>query len=199
MTLNVSKPTFISQKIFSENFAAIHDIKPVLVLNKPIYVGFTVLELSKYLMYDFHYNFIKKKFDADLLFTDTDSITYEIKSKDVCEEFLKYKHLFDLSNYPKDSKFFDSANEMLIGKTKDEFKRISINKFIGLKSEMYGIVSENGEEVNTAKGVNISIEFKEYKNVFCNKKLITHKVKRIQSKLHKIGTYHVCKNIFIMF
>ena len=123
----VSKPTFISQKNFSGDFAAIHEIKPVLVLNKPIYVGFTVLELSKYLMYDFHYNFIKKKFDTDLLFTDTDSLTYEIKSKDVYEEFFKYKHLFDLSNYPKDSKFFDSANEMVIGKMKDEFKRIPIN------------------------------------------------------------------------
>ena len=78
----VSKPTFVSQKNFGKNFAAIHEIKPVLVPNKPIYVGFTVLELSKYLMYDFHYNFIKKKFNADLLFTDTDSLTYEIKSKD---------------------------------------------------------------------------------------------------------------------
>ena len=78
----VSKPTFVSQKNFTKNFAAIHEIKPVLVPNKPIYVGFTVLELSKYLMYDFHYNFIKKNFDADLLFTDTGSLTYEIKSKD---------------------------------------------------------------------------------------------------------------------
>ena len=95
----VSKPTFISQKIFSKNFAAIHEIKLVLVLNKPIYVGFTVLEPSKYLMYDFHYNFIKKKIDADVLFTDTDSLTYEIKSKDVYEEFFKYKHLFDFSEY----------------------------------------------------------------------------------------------------
>ena len=58
---------------------------------------------------------------------------------------------------------------------------------------MYCIVSENGEEVNTAKGVNISIEFKEYKNVLFNKKLIRHKMKIIQSKLHKIGTYDVCE------
>ena len=116
------------KKNFSENFAAIHEIKSVLVFNKPIYVGFTVLELSKYLMYDFHYNFIKKKFDTDLLFTDTDSLTYEIKSKDVYEEFFKYKHLFDLSSYPKDSKFFDSANEMVIDKMKDEIKEfLSIN------------------------------------------------------------------------
>ena len=55
-----SKPTHITHKIFDKNYAVIHEIKPVLMLNKPIYVGFTVLELSKWLMYDFHYNFIKK-------------------------------------------------------------------------------------------------------------------------------------------
>ena len=66
--------THITHKIFDKNSAAIHEIKPVSMLNKPIYVGFTVLELSKWLMYDFHYNFIKKNFDAELLFTDTDSL-----------------------------------------------------------------------------------------------------------------------------
>ena len=76
---------------------------------------------------------------------------------------------------------------------KDEFKKIPINKFIELKSKMYCIVSENGEEVTTAKGVNILIEFKEYENVLFNKKLIRHKMKRIQSKLHKIGTCNVSK------
>ena len=85
----VSKPTYISQKIFDKNFAAVHEIKPVVTLNKPIYVGFLVLELSKWLMHDFHYNFIKKDFDAELLFTDTDSLTYEIKSEDFYEEFFK--------------------------------------------------------------------------------------------------------------
>ena len=124
-------------------------------------------------MYDLHCNFIKKKFDADLSFTDTDTLTYEIKSKDVYEEFFKYKHLFDFSEYK--SKFSDSTNKKVIGKIKNEFKGIPINKLIGLKSKMYCIVSENGEEVNTEKGVNISIEFKECKNVLFNKKLITQK------------------------
>ena len=96
-----SKPTHINHKIFDKNYAAIHEIKPVLILNKPIYVGFIVLDLSKWKMYDFHYNFIKKNFDAELLFTDTDSLTYEIKSEDVYEEFLKHKHLFHFSNFSK--------------------------------------------------------------------------------------------------
>ena len=97
-----SRPTHITHKNFGKNYAAVHEIKPVLMLNKPIYVGFTVLELNKCLMHDFHYSFIKKHFDAELLFTDTDSLTYEIKSKDVYEEFFKHKHFFDFSNHPED-------------------------------------------------------------------------------------------------
>ena len=81
----VSKPNFISQKIFSKNLVAIHRIKPVLTLNKPIYVGFIILDLSKLLMYKFHYEYVKNKVDAKLLFTDTDSLVYEIKGKNVYE------------------------------------------------------------------------------------------------------------------
>ena len=66
-----SKSTYITHKIFGKGYAAIHKIKPILILNKPIYVGFTVLDLSKWKMYDFHYNFIKRNFYANLLFTDT--------------------------------------------------------------------------------------------------------------------------------
>ena len=84
-----SRPTYVTHKLFDKDFAAIHEIKLVLMLNKPIYVGFTVLELSKWRMFDFHYNFIKENFNADLLFTDTDSLTYEIKSENVYEEFFK--------------------------------------------------------------------------------------------------------------
>ena len=113
---HVSKPTFTSTKIFDKNYAAIHDIKPVLTLNKVIYVEFTVLELRKWLMHDFHYKFTKKKINAKLLFSDKDSLTYEIKSEDVYEEFFKSKHLFDLSNYRKDSIFFHSVAEKVIGK-----------------------------------------------------------------------------------
>ena len=102
-----SRPTHITHKILVKNYATIYAIKAVLTRNKPIYVGFTVLALSKWLMYDFHYNFIKKHFDDELLFTDTDILTYEIKSEDVYEEFFKQKHLFYFSNFSKDSKFFD--------------------------------------------------------------------------------------------
>ena len=94
-----SKPTYITHKVFGNDYAAIHHIKPVLILNKQIYAGFTVLDLSKWKIYDFHYNLIKKKFDDKLLFTDTDSLTYE--------KIFKLKDLLEFSNYSKDySKVF---------------------------------------------------------------------------------------------
>ena len=83
----INKPSFISQKMFSKNLVAIHELKPVLTLNKPVYVGFRILDLSKLLMYEFHYKYIGSKFDAKLLLTDTDSLVYEIKTKDVYKDF----------------------------------------------------------------------------------------------------------------
>ena len=83
----ISKSSFISQKIFSRHFVAIHKIKPVLTLRKPIYVGFSVLDLSKLLMYSFHYNYIRSKFKVKLLFAYTDSLVYKIKTEDVYEDF----------------------------------------------------------------------------------------------------------------
>ena len=67
-------------------------------------------------MHDFHYSFIKKHIDAELLLTDTDSLTSEIKSEEVYEEFLKNKHLFDFSNYPENSKLFDQDIKKLLVK-----------------------------------------------------------------------------------
>ena len=194
-----SRPTHITHKVFGKNYAAIYEIKPVLTLNKLIYVGFTVLELSKCLIYEFHYNFIKVDFDAELLFTDTDSLTYEIKSEDVYEEFFKHKHLFDFSNYPKDSKFFDQANKKVIGKMKDESEGKIIDEFVGLKSKMYSMKNIDGKESNTAKGVNIATEFNEFKDTLFNKKVVRHKMKRIQSKKHKIGTYKINKISLLCF
>ena len=105
-----SWPTYVTLKLFDKDYATIHEIKSVLVLNKQIYVRVTVLDLRKWMMYDFHYIFIKKNFDAELLSTDTDSLTYEIISKNVYEEFYKWKDLFYFSNHSKDPKFYDDTN-----------------------------------------------------------------------------------------
>ena len=174
-----TRPTYVTHKLFNKNFAAIREIKQVLVINKPIYVGFAVLDLIKWLMYYFHYNIIKKNCNAKFLFTDPDSLTYEIKSENVYEKFYKWIDLFDFSNYSKDSNFFDDTNKKVIGKIKDEYGGVTIDQFIGLKSKMYSIKKINGNESNTTKGVNIAREFNEFKDVLFNKKVIRHTMKII--------------------
>ena len=146
----ISKPSFDSQKIFSKNYVAIHEIKSVLTLNKPIYVRFSILYLNKYLMYEFPYKYVKSKSDAKFLFTDIDSLAYEIKTKEVYREFHQDKNLFDFSDYLLDSKFLDPVNKKVIGKMKDEFRRKIISEFIGLQSKMYSLVCVDDEEVTEA-------------------------------------------------
>ena len=144
-----------------------------------------------------------KKFKAELLFTNKDSLTYGIKSEDVSEEFFKHKHLFDFfkrtQSFSKNSKFYDSQNETVIGKMKDEYKGILIIKFVGLKSKMHSMLSDYGKESNTQKGINTSTEFNEFKDTLFNKKIIRHKMKIIQSKKHKIGTYKINKISLLCF
>ena len=83
-----SKPTHITYKIFDKNCSTIHEIKQILTLNKPIYVGFTVLELRKWLIYDFHYNFIKKTFDVELLLLTQTVLLMKSNQKMFMKNFL---------------------------------------------------------------------------------------------------------------
>ena len=129
-----SKPTYVSSKIFNENLMVVHKIKEVLTLNRPAHVSMCILDLSKMLMYDFHYNYIKKKYGdrAKLLFTDTDSLTYEIEAEDVYKDFWNDKDTFDNSDYPENSSYYCNANKKVIGKFKDEACGVPITEFVGL-------------------------------------------------------------------
>ena len=96
-----------------------------------------ILDLSKTLMYDFHYNYIKQKYNkAKLLFTDTDSLCYEIETTDVYKDFCNDKDKFDNSDYPEDSPYFNKANKKVIGKFKDKTSGMPITEFIGLRSKL---------------------------------------------------------------
>ena len=148
----VSRPSFVSQKILDKNLVAVHKIKPVLLLNKPIYVGFSILELSKMIMYDWHYNYFANKFNCSLLFTDTGSLVYGIKGNDsVYDEVFRDKKLFDFSGYDKKSKYYDCVNKKVIGKMKDEMSGKIIAEFVGLRSKMYSIVTADDEKIVRAK------------------------------------------------
>ena len=128
-----------------------------------------------------------------MLFTVTGSLPYEIKSKNAYEKFYKWKDLFDFSDYSKDSKFFNETNKKVISKMKDEFAGVIITEFIGFKSKMYSFKKIDGKEHNTAKGVNIATQFDSFKDVLFNKKFIRNKMKKFQSKKHKLGKYEIDK------
>ena len=102
-------------------------------------------------MHKFHYEYIQYKFNARLLFTDTDSLVYEIRKVDVNEDFYQGKDLFDFSEYFLNLKFFNPVNKKVIGKMKDEFKGKVISEFVGLKSEMCSLISIDDKKLQKQK------------------------------------------------
>ena len=103
----------------------------------------------------------------------------------------KEGELFDFREYLIDSKYHDTSNKKVLGKTKDEFKGQKVVEFVGLKSKMYSLISIDNNEVRKAKGVNKKLRHKEFVDVLFNKKVVGHNMKRFQSNLHEIGTYDV--------
>ncbi|XP_068675341.1 uncharacterized protein [Montipora foliosa] len=200
LTKMTSKPTYVNHKIFNENLVAVHKIKETLTLNRPAYVGMCILDLSKTLMYDFHYNYITQKYGsrAKLLFTDTDSLTYEIETNDAYQDFWNDKDKFDNSDYPEDSQYCDKTNKKVIGKFKDEAAGMPITEFVGLRSKMYSYMKDNDKGGKTAKGIkkNIikkNIKHENYKNVLFDNEQMHHNMKTIRSNLHQIGSYELNK------
>ena len=193
-----SKPTYVSSKIFNENLVAVHKIKEKLTLNRPAYVGMCILDLSKTLMYNFHYNYIKDKYGdkAKLLFTDTDSLTYEIEAKDVYKDFWNDK--FDNSDYSESSTYFDKTNKKVIGKFKDEAAGLPIGEFVGLRSKMYSYIKDDQKGGKTAKGIKKNVIKKDithenYKQTLFNNQQMYHKMKTIRSENHQLGSYEINK------
>ena len=195
-----AKPTYVSSKIFNENLVAVHKIKETLTMNRPAFVGACILDLSKTLIYDFHYNYIKHKYDnkAKLLFTDTDSLTYEIETTDAYADFWQNKDKFDNSDYNKESPFYNVDNKKVIGKFKDESAGIPITEFVGLRSKMYSYVKDNEQTARTAKGIKKQVIKKtlthdNYKEVLFNNEQMQHTMKTIRSKNHQLGSFELNK------
>ena len=152
---DISKPSNVSHKIFDKNLVPVNEKKICLTLNKPIYVGFPLLERSTLAMYTFHYDFMKNIFnDFKLLFTDTDSLCYEIFNENPYEKFYEHREYFHLNNYSKNSKSFGNDNKKILGKTKDEYGGNRIKELIGLRSQKYSILDTKNTEKCTHKGHN---------------------------------------------
>ena len=128
-----STPTYKRFVIFNENLVGVELAQSNILLDKPIYVGFTVLELSKLLMYKFHYEVMKVNFpDSVLCFTDTDSFLYRLTCQNLYSDHLyRLREHFDFSKYPRDHPLFSNENKAVVGKFKDETNGVPIREFIG--------------------------------------------------------------------
>ena len=131
-------------------------------------------------MYEFHYVCIKNKYgnNSRLLFIDSDSLIYEIKSEDVSQDFSNNKEVCDFSNYSTKLNYYDSSNKFVIGKMKDEITGVAIEEFVGLKPRMYSYLVDDNSEHKQAKKVNKNIvattSHNKYKDVLLNKKCLKH-------------------------
>ena len=198
-----AKPNFKHCNIFDENLVAIHMKKTKLVFNKPVYLGMCILDLSKTLMYDFHYKYIKNKFNdkATLLFTDTDSLAYEIETEDFYKDISGDVHgLFDTSNFPKghSSGIEVGCNKKVVGMFKDEAGGKIISEFVGLRPKLYAYKMHEGKEEKRCKGVKKavvtrSINFEDYKTCLFTGKPQTRTMNVIRSHRHELFTEEINK------
>ena len=174
-----------------------------IMFDKPIYVGFCILDLSKTLMYDFHYNYIVKKYGdkQKLLFTDTDSLAYEIKTDDFYQDISNdVTEKFDSSNYAKNhpSGIKTGCSKKVLGMMKDECGGKQITEFVGLRAKMYSYKLDETEE-KKAKGVKNNvikkdISFNDYYECLIEKvKPVYRKMNLIRSHKHEIYSETVNK------
>ena len=155
-------------------------IKPVVTLDKPVYIGATVLDLSKLIMMEFWYKVLKVKYPTcTLCFTDTDSFLIDIPTDDLYQDLEELKDCLDLSNYPKNHPLFDPKNKAVLGKFKDETAGNVIQEFVGLRSKCYSLTTWEGEsdkrvlkQKSTAAGVKkavqVSLNHEMYKSTLIN-------------------------------
>ena len=208
-----SDPAFKGRKIFSENLVAIHRRKVEVMLNRPTYVGMSVLDLSKLCMYQFYYDTLKVRYSEkiQLCYTDTDSLLVQIQTEDINADLIDMADQFDFSDYPKDHPVREALgdkadiNMKIPGKFKDECNGAVIAEFIGLRPKMYSILKVGDETTNPkhgirkAKGVPSKVVKKEFHHERYNKALFDPKhndtvtFRAIRSDRHAINVIEMSK------
>ena len=198
-----AKPNYESCKIFNENLVSVHMKKTSLTMDKPVYLGMSILDLSKITMFDFHYQYIKPKYGnrAKLLFTDTDSFLYEIQTEDFYKDISEdVKDRFDTSDYPEShpSGIPTGVNKKVLGMFKDEATGKIIKEFVGLRAKLYSYKMDEGKENKRCKGikkdvVEKSITHEDYKTCLQTGKEQYRRQNIIRSYEHTLYTEEVNK------
>jgi hypothetical protein len=196
----IASPGFARANIFDDDLAAIQVHKSRLILNRPVYVGMSVLDLSKTLMYDFYYNQMKAQYGdcCQLLYTDTDSLLLEIETGDVYRDMAMHAELYDTSDYPQEHPLHNTANKKVLGKMKDECAGRPIVEYVGLRPKMYSILEADGKNIKKAKGVKKAvvkkhIRHEQYREALIERRTFRHGMDVLRSERHRIYGQHLNK------
>ena len=197
----VSEPNFHTMKLIDDNLAIIEMKKVKVKMNKPIYLGLSILDISKITMYEFWYDFIKSKYEsnAKLCYMDTDSFVINIKTKDFYKDIaMDVKERFDTSNYIYDRPLLIGVNKKVVGLMKDELGGGIITEFVVLRPKAYSYKTNDNIELKKAKGarkcvVKKMLNFNDYKNRLFDNGKVLRSQQRLKSENHIVYTEKINK------
>ena len=197
----VSEPNDHTINLILEDLSIIEMKKTKIKMNKPIYLGLSVLEISKTLMYEFWYDYMKRKYgnDVKLCYMDTDSFIINIKTNDFYKDIANdVENRFDTSNYEVKRPLQIEKNKKVIGLMKDELGGKIITEFVTLRPKTYSYLTEDGKEDKKAKGtkkciIPKMIKFNDYKKCLLNDEVIFKSQQRFISKKHDVYTENINK------
>ena len=167
----VSEPNYHTMKLISENISIIEMKKEKVKMKKPIYLGLSILQISKKIMYEFWYDYVKKKYGdmAKLCYMDTDSLIMNIKTKDFYKDIAHdVEERLDTSNYNVDRPLPKGKNKKVIGLMKDELGGGIITEFVALRPKTYSYITDEFIEMQKGKGtkkcvIKKMLKFEDYK------------------------------------
>ena len=197
----VSEPNYHTINLISEDLSIIEMKKTKVKMNKPIYLGLLILEISKILMYELWYDYVKPKYgnDVKLCYMDKDSSIMNIKTNDFYEDIANdAENRFDTSNYEVNRQLPMGKNKKIIGLMKDELGGKIITEFVTLRPKTYSYLADDGKEDKKAKGtkkciIKKMIKFNDYKKCLLNDEVIFKSQQRFISKKHNVYTENINK------
>ena len=197
----VSELNYHTINLISEDLSIIEMKKTKVKMNKPIYLGLSILEISKILMYEFWYDYMKPKYNDNvrLCYMDTDSFIMNIKTNDFDNDIANdVENRFDTSNYEVNRPLPTGKNKKVIGLMKDELGGKIITEFVTLRPKMYSFLTDDGKEDKKAKGtkkcvIKKMIKFNDYKKCLLNDEIMLKPQQRFISKKHDVYIENIDK------
>ena len=197
----VSEPNYHTINLISEDLTIIEMKKTKVKMNKPIYLGLSILEISKTLMFEFWYDYMKPKYgnDVKLCYMDTDSFVMNIKTNDFYKDIANdVESRFDTSNDEVNRPLPTGKNKKVIGLMKDELGGKIITEYVTLRPKTYSYLTDDAEEDKKAKGtkkcvIKRMIKFDDYKNCLLNDEVILKSQERFMIKKHNVYTENINK------